>query len=124
MDDLNHLMKQRCILRASNIAVLFIMEKTNSLDQFVERLLEEKGIVNVEPSVKAEMHQDLIERVSERINAELIAALPEGKIDELNELLDGNQSDEQVREFFMTNIPNFQDVLNAAIANFRTAYLG
>ena len=100
------------------------MDAITSLDQFVEQLLEEKGLTNVDPSVLAEMREDLFARVSERINAELLAALPEGKIDALNELLDGNQSNEQVRAFFMENIANFQDVLNAAVANFRTAYLG
>ncbi|MCR4312041.1 MAG: DUF5663 domain-containing protein [Candidatus Uhrbacteria bacterium] len=100
------------------------MENTNVLEVFVERLLEEKGLANVEPNVLAEMRQDLLERVGERINAEMLAALAPDKVEQLNEMLDGDQSDEQIREFFFANVPNFQEVLTTAIMNFRSAYLG
>lgn len=100
------------------------MDHATMVSEYVDRLLEEKGLAHVDEKVLAEMREDLQERVSERINAEMLAALPEGKVDELNQLLDGNQSNEAVREFFMANVPDVQSVLTSALVNFRSAYLG
>ena len=56
-----------------------------SLESFIDRLLEEKGLQNMEPAVLAEMKNDLLERVAERLNAEMIAALPQDKIAEVTQ---------------------------------------
>jgi hypothetical protein len=94
-----------------------------SLESFIDRLLEEKGLQNMEPAVLAEMKADLLERVADRLNAEMIAAMPQEKISELNELMDGGNP-EEVRAFLTSNVPNFDNVLAQTLLNFRTTYLG
>ncbi len=99
------------------------MDKQATLDQFVERLMEEKGLTHLEPSVQDEMRSDLMTRVNERLNAEMVAALPEGKVAELDTVLDGGAPD-AVRAFFMANVPNVDDVFAKTLMDFRAAYLG
>lgn len=99
------------------------MEQMSTLEQFIERLIEEKGLVHLEPEVLAEVREDLMTRVNERLNAEMVAALPEGKVDELNVLID-KDDEGAIRDFFMTNVPNVQDVFARTLMDFRSAYLG
>lgn len=99
------------------------MDQQSTLDQFVDRLMEEKGLAHLEPNVQAEMREDLLTRVNERLNAEMVAALPEGKAEELNALLDGDD-EAAVRNFFMSNVPNAEDVFAKTLMDFRAAYLG
>lgn len=94
-----------------------------SLETYIDHLLEEKGLQNMEPSVLSEMKNDLIERITERLNAEMIAALPQDKIAELNELMDGGNA-EEVRSFLETNVPDFDNVLARTLMEFRATYLG
>lgn len=94
-----------------------------SLESFIERLLEEKGLQNMEPAVLDEMKADLMDRVSDRLNAEMIAALPQEKIAELDELMEGGNAAE-VRSFLKTNVPDFDNVLARTLMAFRATYLG
>lgn len=95
----------------------------NPLEQFVTTLLMEKGITHTDPAVLEEYRADLLARVGERLNAEMVAMLPSDKVAELNDLLDGDVEPETLREFFISNVENYQDVFAQTLADFRTSYL-
>lgn len=94
-----------------------------SIDQFVENLLVERGMTGVDEAVLAELRADLKERLSERLNAEMVALLDSEKVEELNDLMDADAEVNIVREFFMSNVPNYQDVFARTLMDFRTSYL-
>lgn len=94
----------------------------NTLEQFVDHLLAEKG-VNADPAVMDEYRADLLTRVGERLNAEMVALMPSEKVAELNDLLDADPEPEILREFFVTHVPQYQDVFARTLADFRTSYL-
>jgi len=94
----------------------------NILEQFVDRLLAEKGIV-ADSAVMDEYRADLLTRVGERLNAEMVALLPAETVAELNDLLDTDPEPEVLREFFETHVSQYQDVLTRTLADFRTSYL-
>lgn len=94
-----------------------------SIDQFVENLLVERGMTGVDEAVLAELRADLMERLSERLNAEMVALLDSEKVEELNDLMDADAEIDIVREFFMSNVPNYQDVFARTLMDFRTSYL-
>jgi len=94
-----------------------------TIEQFVENLLVERGLTAVDEAVLVEFRADLLTRIAERINAEMVAMLSPEAVDELNELLGNNAELEEVRGFFTSNVPNYQEVLARTLMDFRTAYL-
>jgi hypothetical protein len=101
---------------------IFVLFAMNTLEQFVDHLLVEKGIT-ADPAVMDEYRADLMTRVGERLNAEMVALMPAEKVAELNDLLDADPEPEVLREFFMTYVPQYQDVFARTLADFRTSYL-
>ncbi len=96
---------------------------TPTLEQFVENLLVERGLSTVDDAVLAELRADLMTRIGERLNAEMVALLKPESVEELNDLLDADAEPEAVREFFVTNVPNYHDVLAQTLLDFRAAYV-
>ncbi len=94
-----------------------------SIDQFVENLLVERGLTTVDEAVLSELRADLLTRIGERLNAEMVALLDSEKVEELNDLMDADAEVDIVREFFMSNVPNYQDVFARTLMDFRTSYL-
>lgn len=94
-----------------------------TLEQFVENLLVERGLTSVDEAVLAELRTDLLTRIGERLNAEMVALLETDKVEELNDLLDADAEPDVVREFFVSNVPNYQEVLARTLMDFRTSYL-
>lgn len=97
------------------------MEPT--LDQFIDNLLLERGVTGLEAGVMEEMRNDLMTRLGARLNAEMVALLAMDKIEELNELLDGDAEPDVVKTFFTTNVPDYQNVFARTLIDFRTSYL-
>lgn len=93
------------------------------LQQFVTNLLTERGVTHVDPAVMDEYRADLLMRISERLNAEMVALLAQEKVDELNELLDADAEPESINEFFRQNIPALDEVFAQTLSDFRTSYL-
>lgn len=93
------------------------------LQQFVTNLLTERGVTHVDPAVMDEYRADLLMRISERLNAEMVALLAPEKVDELNELLDAEAEPESINEFFRQNIPAFDEVFAQTLSDFRASYL-
>ncbi len=94
-----------------------------SIDQFVENLLVERGLTGVDEAVLAELRSDLLTRIGERLNAEMVVLLDAERVGELNDLMDADAEVDIVREFFMSNVPNYQDVFARTLMDFRTSYL-
>lgn len=111
------------VILCLSFLIFFLCMPTPTLEQFVENLLTERGVTHSEEAVMDELRIDLLTRVSERINAEMVALLPAEKVQELNDLLDADVEPDVLREFFMTNISTYQDVLARTLMDFRTSYL-
>ncbi|MBI2476676.1 hypothetical protein HYV72_00725 [Candidatus Uhrbacteria bacterium] len=98
---------------------------TLTLEGFVERLLMEKGVLgSMEQEVEDELKADLVARVEDRVNAEMLAALPKEQATELEKLLEkSGSSGEDVHLFLREHIPAFDEVLANALMSFRNTYL-
>ncbi len=100
-------------------------DKTITLEEFAENLLEEKNLPNLENEVKEEMKQDLLSRLDDHINAALIAALSPGQQEELDQLTEKDDfKDEKIQQFFVDNIEDFSMVFAGILMGFRKTYLG
>lgn len=93
------------------------------LNEFIDRLIEEKGLDNLEEETLKQIKLDLHERLEDRINAAILEHMPPEKLEEFDSLLDA--ADESATQAFCKkNISNLDEVVAAALVAFRQTYLG
>ena len=115
------------IFRLKLIVVLFLIifmsTLSPSLDKFVDELLAAQGIEGVDPEVREQLVEDLTTRLNDRLEAAMVAELPEDKLPELERLLDHGNNEVELQKFFADNIPNLPALLARELAAFRQDYL-
>jgi|ADurb_Gel_03_Slu_FD_contig_101_357720_length_4483_multi_2_in_0_out_0_2 hypothetical protein len=115
------------IFRLKLIVVLFLIifmsTLSPSLDKFVDELLAAQGIDGVDPEVREQLVEDLTTRLNDRLEAAMVAELPEDKLPELEQLLDHGNNEVELQKFFADNIPNLPALLARELAAFRQDYL-
>ncbi|HNW20032.1 MAG TPA: DUF5663 domain-containing protein [bacterium] len=95
-----------------------------SLDKFVDELLVAQGIDQLEPEIRDQLVQDLTDRLNDRLEAAIVAELPEEKLPELEVIIDKKAGNEELQKFFAQNIPDLPAILARELAAFRQSYLG
>lgn len=96
-----------------------------NIDDFIEGLLTEKGITNLEPDVKEELVNDMKTRLMNQINEAAIMELSEEKADELARLVDDPTFDNaKMTEFMANSGVNLAEVTLDTMLKFRGFYLG
>jgi len=93
-----------------------------TLETFVDRIVEEKGLTGLDPEVVGQMKKDLLDRVESRINAMLLANMPEDKLEEFERVLDAG-NDEATRAFCADAIPDLDQRIADELLSFRATYL-
>ena len=63
-----------------------VMTNSFSLEEFVSRMVDEKGFGDEDPEVLEQIRNDLTERIESHINAAIINAIPENKKEILKKL--------------------------------------
>lgn len=96
-----------------------------NVDDFIEKLLVEKGVTDIEPDTREELKQDMKRRLLEQINRNAILELPEDKATELaKKVEDPNFTDEQMADFLVKSGVNLTEVALDTMLKFRSFYLG
>ena len=96
-----------------------------NIDEFIENLLNEKGITDVEPEVRNELKSEMKARLEEQIDRAAVQALSEDKAIELAKLVeDPNFKNEQMVEFMKNSGVNLTEVALETMLRFRNFYLG
>lgn len=94
------------------------------LDMFVEQLIAEKDLGDLDDEVKAEIHNDLKERVLFQVNRAVIAELPDAELDELNKSIDDNSINaEKMAELVKRAGINTDEIVQKTMLEFREVYL-
>ena len=95
-----------------------------SVDEFIESLLVDKGITDIEPGIKAELSQEMKTRLLDQINKAAIMQLSEEKAAELASMVDDpNFTNEKMTEFMQTSGVNLAEVALETMLQFRNFYL-
>jgi hypothetical protein len=94
-----------------------------AIDQFVDKLIQEKNMEGLGPEVLQQIKFDLKSRVEDRVNAAILTALPQSKLVEFEKLLDSKSSSDKITDFCRQNISNLDNVLAEALLAFRNTYL-
>jgi len=96
------------------------------IEKFIKQLLEEKGLPpNLEPKVYDQLVKDLSERAVDLINRRLIDAMSDEQAQQFDELL-ASQPDNvaAAQDFIQKNLPTQDQIVVAALGEFRQLYLG
>jgi len=95
----------------------------HTLEFFIDSLLSEKQFKNLDSTVRAQLHADLMNRANDHINASILAALPKEKLSEFEALLDKNEGEEVIQSFLRTNIDTMDEIVASSLLRFRNAYI-
>ncbi len=96
-----------------------------SVDDFIESLLNERGITEIEPDIKAELKEDMKKRLMDQINKAAIMQLSEEKAAELAEKVNAPDfTNEKMTEFMQNSGVNLTEVALDTMLRFRNFYLG
>lgn len=95
-----------------------------SVDEFIESLLVDKGITDIEPDVKEELKAEMKARLLDQINKAAIMQLSEEKAAELAAMVDDpNFTNEKMTEFMQNSGVNLVEVALETMLQFRNFYL-
>lgn len=94
-----------------------------NIEQFVDRLVLEKGFNESDAEVIEEIKKDLLARVEARINAMIMSELPPDSIEDFEEIMDKG-SDDDVHAFMKKVIPNIEEKVAKELYDFKNMYLG
>ncbi len=97
-------------------------EKIANLEDFVRRLTEQKGLSGLDKDILAQVQKDLIDRVEDRINAAILSALPEEKLEEFNGVLDSADSS-KIQDYCSKHVPDLDALVGSTLMDFRQIYL-
>lgn len=96
-----------------------------SVDEFIESLLTDKGITDIEPDIKEELKTDMKKRLLDQINRAAVMQLSEEKADELAKLVeDPNFTNEEMTKFMQDSGVNLTEIALDTMLKFRSFYLG
>lgn len=96
-----------------------------SVDKFLEQLLIDKGITDLDPDVKSDLINDMRSHLMEQINEAAILYLDEQKATELKSLVESPDfTEEKMSEFMQNSGVDFTKVTLEVMTNFRKNYLG
>lgn len=95
-----------------------------NIDDFIENLLNEKGITDLPADTREELAADMKNRLTDQINKAAIMELSEEKAAELSDLLDDPDfTNEKMTEFMQNSGVNLVEVALDTMLRFRNFYL-
>lgn len=92
------------------------------LRAFATQLLEEKGFSTQDPDVYEQLKDDLVDRLENRINATLLANMPEAQLEAFSSILDTG-TEKEILAFCETHIKDLASIIAAELLTFRTTYV-
>jgi len=95
----------------------------NNLEDFVGKLVEDKGFDEKDPEVIAQIKIDLLDRVEDRINALIISELKPEQLADFGKIMDSG-SEEDIQKFIRDNIPDIDEKAASELLTFKNIYLG
>jgi len=94
----------------------------NTIEEYVDQIIIEKGFDTEAPEVIAQLKEDIAEHIENRINAMIITSIPEDKLSEFEALLDGDDQ-EKIQTYIRKEIPDIDEKVAIELAQFKATYL-
>lgn len=93
-----------------------------NIEQFIEKVVEEKGFDKKDPEVVAQIKADLTSSLEDRIDAMILANIPEDALTSFEKVLDGG-NEEELNTFVKQYIPDLDEKLAVEMLTFKNMYL-
>lgn len=90
---------------------------------FADKLIVDKGITGLTNDQRGRLRRNLVDEMSNRLEEAVIMSLPDDKIIELEKLLDGEVTEEQVDTLLDGSGVDFKAVYMRGLKDFRDSYL-
>ena len=105
------------------LKVLKFYNKTmNTIEDFADKLIQDKGLSGESPEIVAQIKSDLLERIENRVNAMILTSLDEQDHSAFDAVLDEG-SEDAIQAFIKTKIPNIDEKVALELLTFKTLYL-
>jgi uncharacterized protein DUF5663 len=90
--------------------------------QFVDKLIEEKGLQGLDEEIRLQLRTDLLRRLEDRINRAIVASLNTHQLAQFEHLIDTNKID-SLQDFLYKQGINVNGVIASAMSEFHASYL-
>ncbi|MBD3300794.1 MAG: hypothetical protein GF347_05590 [Candidatus Moranbacteria bacterium] len=97
-------------------------ESPQSVEDFVDHLMELKGLTKLEPEIREQVKREIFARVKEFIYARMLEEMPKDKLDEFERLLEEGDQEKMIA-FNEKHLPNLQDLITQSLIEFEKQYL-
>lgn len=94
------------------------------LSKFINDIIDAKNFKTLDGDVRQQLEQDLKNRLLDQIDRAVLGALPEDKIDGLNDLLDRDASQQEVQQYIANSGVDTKKITLETMLRFRSLYLG
>jgi hypothetical protein len=112
------------VLDKINSLALGAVGNNQSVQQFIDKLIDEREFGDITPEVREELVKDLLVRLDDFIMARIIASLGDEDLAKFEQLLKNKASDEEIQKLTSAAIPDFTNFLTKVLVEFRAVYLG
>lgn len=105
--------------------ILNDLSDEETIDLFIEGIMEEKGVSAPTPEIEADLKNELKEQLLREIDRSLIGELPDDKLEELNRIVTANGQIEPdvVAKMVEESNLDITDIVGTTMARFREIYL-
>lgn len=98
------------------------MQDSPAAIQFIDKLLEQKGVEGVEEEVRLQLRQDLLKRLEDKVNRAIVESLSQEQLVKFEHLLDTNKIDE-IQPFLYNSGVNVHGIITRCMTEFQASYL-
>jgi len=105
------------------LIIIYYNISMKDIEEFVNKLIEDKGFNEQDSDILAQIKSDLMNRVENRINAMIISTLNSEKLSQFEKVLDSD-SKEEIQNFVKNNIPDINQKVASELLIFKNMYLG
>ncbi|MCA9372345.1 hypothetical protein KC726_05635 [Candidatus Woesebacteria bacterium] len=91
---------------------------------FLESLIDDAGVDIVDAVMKEEMVKELFARLDSYIATQIVAALPDDKLEGFMDLNKKQATQQEIEQYLKDNISNYSEVITNTMIDFRDIYLG
>ena len=99
-------------------------EIPSEIRSFLESLLKDANMLNIDEAMKEEMLKELYVRLDNHIITSIIDNLPPDQMETFIQMNEQKRSQSEIQQFLLDKIPNAQEIMALAFSDFRNLYLG
>ena len=100
------------------------MSEDQLLDLYVEQMLKDKGLDNLEGELRQQVHDDLKEKLTFEVNRAILSAMPEDKFEELNAKVEAGEANaDMIAQAVQESGIDVDSITEAAMKDFRRVFL-